>query len=77
MKAIDLYAAHALGALLVNGKHRETQLTDDDHKALAIEARDLAVALAETICETEPCDEKSWKDSNGDWQTGRCRRCGK
>lgn len=74
MKAIDLYAAHALGALVANSKGGG--LTDDDHKALAIEARALAVTLAETICETEPCDVVWSEDIHGNPQQSRCKRCG-
>ena len=73
MKAIDLYAAHALGALL---GLRPDAPHPDDHKALVDEARDLAVALAKSICEVEPCDVTFSEDAHGNIHTSRCNRCG-
>ena len=73
MIQVDLFAAHALGALVAASTR---PLSEDDHRALAIEARDLAVALCKAICETEPCDVEYHDDVHGNLRRSACSRCG-
>ena len=62
VKAIDLYAAHALGALL---SLRPDAPHEDDHDAIVRDAQRIAFALAEQMCGTMA---HSFVD-------GRCERC--
>ncbi len=75
MKAIDLYAAHALGALIA--KDLALNLTTADRREWTVNlARDLAVALAKAVCETEPCDVTHSEDVHGNPYVSECARCG-
>lgn len=63
MKAIDLYVAHALSALIASGKYS----TQDEAAHLAADAFRLAEHTAERVCDMIGHD---WKP-----RENKCRRC--